>query len=397
MSGFSELGAALGGLDQSQANAYQTGMLRGAQGADLLEQARQRRNQNLALAAITPEKIAAAQADPTGPGSYDLAAALIQADRDPRQIAEYGKTEQGIGWGNQAMTAATAPNADLNLLNRINMVRNGKPVDLSKVEGNTLISPMVTPGLQASLGGNVPTAVGQSDITAALARAGASNASAARQYAGIGADKAANHDIVANEDGILVNIDKLTGKSAPVLDTTGNPLKGSPKGGKGGDGTVPPTMYEAVLGKPLATGKPNPMQLQFQNFMALHPELSDIEGLRQFARASQNTPTGNFGDPKNPESSATYTTPASIGDALGSPTAPAIPTISPVPASLAEALNTAATAKPVPGGVNSAGDYTPPAVPPAALQYLKANAGDPAIRAAFKQKYGVDPSTLLGN
>ncbi len=94
--------------------------------------------------------------------------------------------------------------------------------------------------------------------------------------------------------------------------------------------------------------------------MALHPEMSDMEGLRAFASASQNMPTGNFGDPKNPvNAGATYSTPSSLGAALGAPSA--IPTITPVPASMAEALNSAGTAPAVPGKVNASGDYTPPA------------------------------------
>lgn len=350
MSGFSELGAALGGMGQSGENAYQTGMLRGAQGADLLEQARQRRNQNLALAAITPEKVQAAMADPTGQASSDLGAALIQANRDPRQIAEYGKTEQGVGFRNQAWQRAMQPGASVASLNPMLAVIEGKPVAVTGVQGNTLINKYVDPNQQAAVGGNVPTAVGQSDIGRNLAAAGASNASAARQYAGIGADKAANHDIVADDSGILVNIDKLTGKSSQVLDAAGKPLKGSPKAGKRGDGTVPPSVYEAVLGKPLVTGQPNPLQLQFQSFMALHPEMTDIEGLRKFALASQNTPEGttelslgdgiplNAAQVKADRSGAPVTDdegnviarpikiiPSSLGEAMGAPSAGGAP------------------------------------------------------------------------
>jgi hypothetical protein len=238
-------------------------------------------------------------------------------------------------------------------------VIDGKPVAVTGVQDNTLINKYVEPGQEAAVGGNVPTDVGQSDITAALARAGASNASAARQYAGIGADKAGNYDVVTDDSGQLVRVNKLTGESTPVTLPGGVPLKGKSGKGSADAGKVPPSLYEAVLGKPLVTGKPNPAQQQFQAFMALHPEMSDMEGLRAFALASQNVPTGNFDDPKNPANSgATYTTPSSIGEALG---APAIPTIRPVPSSMTEALNLHGTSAPIPGKVNASGDYTPPA------------------------------------
>lgn len=346
MSGFSELGAALGGAQQGQANAYQTGILRGAQGADLLEQARERRNKNLAMSSITPAKIAAAQADPSGPAASELGAALVQAGENPEQMANYEKVMQGTGWGNQAMTVATSPNADLNLLNRINMVRDGKPAALSGVQGNTLLSTMVTPDQQAAVGGNVPTAVGQSDITAALARAGASNASAARQYAGIGADKAGNYDVVTDGNGNMVRVNKLDPSAAmPITLPGGVPLVGKVGTAGASAGKVQPSVLDAVLGKASTTGKPNPQQALFQVYMADHPELTEAQALQAFSRASQNVPTGNFGTPGN-------SLPVNPGNGISAP---------PVPDSIAAALNSAATSAPAaPGQVNASGDYTPP-------------------------------------
>lgn len=370
MSGFSDLGAALGGLDQSQSNAYQTGMLRGAQGADLLEQARQRRNKNLAMAAITPDKIASAQADPAGQGASDLAAALVQGGVNPSEVSNYIRSMQGTGMRGQAWQAATQPGASVASLNPMLAVIDGKPVAVSGVEGNTLINKYVDPSQQAAAGGNVPTAVGQSDITAALARAGASNASAARSYAGIGADKAGNYDLVTDGSGNMVRVNKLTGQPTPITMADGTPLTAK-KGASGTSaGKVPPSVYEAVLGKALPTGKPNPMQLQFQNYMALHPDMTDEEGLRSFARASMNDPANNANPiPLTPEQITAgkagislTTTPSSLGEAIGAPSPQVIP---PEPASMAEALNSANTAKPIPGQVNASGDYTPPATPPA--------------------------------
>lgn len=228
MSGWNELGAMLGGGDGVQRERLrEAGMEAGVRQADLLEQARQRRDQSLGMNGVTAQSITnvvSGKSPVTGqPFDPDVLSTLrgellsnmFHAKIDPRQLSGYQKDEQGIGWGDQAMAAATTPNADLNLLNRMNIVRNGKPVDLSTVQGDTLINRMVTPDQQAAYGGNTPTQIGLSDIalkgaeaTAANARAGASNASAARQRAGIGADKAGNYEIQQTDHG-LVRVNKL--------------------------------------------------------------------------------------------------------------------------------------------------------------------------------------------
>jgi hypothetical protein len=367
MSGFSELGAALGGLDQSGTNAYQTGMLRGAQGADLLEQARQRRNKNLAMAAITPDKIQAALSNPQGQEASDLAAALVQAGENPEQLANYGKTMQGTGERGQLWTAATQPGATVTSLNPMLAALAGKPVAVTDVEGNTLINKYVDPNQEAAVGGNVPTAVGQSDITAALARAGASNASAARQYAGIGADKAANYELVDDGSGNLVSVNKMTQQAMPVMSTDGVAFKGSKSGGKTVTPTSPTTNDLAIVGALNRQGVVDPAKAQqFVLWQAQQVEKDPRMANSAYAAQKYVAHLGGMAS----------SVPASIGQALSSAfpgvlgpsipdsgttsaSAPA-PYATPVPASMAEALNSAATTKPIPGKVNASGDYTPP-------------------------------------
>lgn len=193
--GWSELGAALAGGGGAAQRAYDTGMLQGSRQAGLLEDARMKRDKNMGLEAITPQLLGsvASGRDPiTGeafaPEAADslqgqLLNGLLHAGIDPRQFSGYQKDQQGIGFGNRAMEVAMAPHPDLNLLNRLNMVREGKPVDLSTIKDGTLLSAMVTPDQQAAVGGNTPTEVGLASIMLKGAQAGASRASAADSYA----------------------------------------------------------------------------------------------------------------------------------------------------------------------------------------------------------------------
>lgn len=205
MSGWSELGAALAGGDSLQRQKLaMAGYQAGSRQAGLLEDARTKRDKNMGLQSITPELVGSVVSgrDPvTGqafvPEAMDslqgqLVNGLLHAGIDPRELSGYQKDQQGIGFGNRAMEVATAPDADLNLLNRINMVRSGKPVNLSTIQDGTLLSAMVTPDQQAAVGGNTPTQVGLADIMAKGARADASNASAVAAHA-----RARNSDAMA--------------------------------------------------------------------------------------------------------------------------------------------------------------------------------------------------------
>jgi hypothetical protein len=162
-----------------------------------------------------------------------------------------------------AMTLASGEHPDLNALNTRMIVIGGKPVDLTKVEGNVVFDPMQTPDGQAM----TPTAIGQAMVGADAARAadsyasaGAHNAAAARSRAGIGADKAANYELLPDQSGQLVRVNKLTGQAAPIM-VDGSDAEGPPiaralmSGGKGhGSGSSPALTSEeikAMFGGPM--------------------------------------------------------------------------------------------------------------------------------------------------
>ena len=151
-----------GGDTLQREKMRQAGLEGGARHAGLLEQARARRDQNLGLQGVTPEAITAAQNDPAA--RAELLSAMLHGQIDPRQLSGYQKDQQGICCGDQSMAAATAPGADLNLVNCMHMMREGKPVALSAIQGNTLLNTMVTPDQQAAYGGNTPTEIGLAEI-----------------------------------------------------------------------------------------------------------------------------------------------------------------------------------------------------------------------------------------
>jgi hypothetical protein len=252
---------------QGQQNAYNRGAVQGATQANILEEARNRRNQNLALASITPDMVA----DPTKRAA--LTSLLIQAGRNPQQTAEAQLTTNKLGLM-EAMEQAQQGGAGIAQLNPQLAIFNGKPVETSRVEGNTLLDPYETPAGQAAVGGNVPTSLGQAMIgtqgaaaTADMARAGASNAQAQRTLAGIGADKAGNYDIVTDNQGNAVRVNKLNPADAQPVMIAGQPLAMQPKGAGAGGGSILPsaTDMKQALGEPKVGGQPN---ADVQDFLA---------------------------------------------------------------------------------------------------------------------------------
>lgn len=283
--GWSSLGRTLGGGGMQTQNAFAMGQLRGAQMANALEEARMRRDKNLALQSITPEALA----DPAQRSA--ITAAIIRAGGDPNHLAQYDQTAQNTDFRRQAWEAANGASPDLNLMNRQLAVISGKPVDLSTVQGGTLLSQFVTPDEQAQYGGNTPTAVGQSEIARAMAGAGAENARAAasyasakRQLAGIGADKASNYELVDTADG-LVRVNKLDPTDAqPVTTGGGSSITRLMRtgGASGGGKSIPsPATLKQVFGEPKVGGEPNEQTQDFLSWQALQ---------------AQNDPRYNNGD-----------------------------------------------------------------------------------------------------
>lgn len=170
--GWGGIGAALAGGGGTQ-NSYNRGALQGADLQNKLAEARKAVQEGISREAL------ALQLEKGGDGEL---AGAIRASIDPRQIGGYRKYQQDVNFGNQSWQTANSPTPDLELLNRQQMVRAGKPVDLTKIEGGVAYSPQMLPGNQTIS----PTAVGQSEIAARLAQANQSNAGAAENMAHAG-------------------------------------------------------------------------------------------------------------------------------------------------------------------------------------------------------------------
>src|SRR5690348_7177987 len=172
MSGWNELGAILGGGAQLRQQARQIGIEQGARQANLLEQARARRDKNLGLQSVTPQLVQSVVTgtDPVTGDAFDPAAAdslqgqlvagMLHAGIDPRHLSGYQKDRQGIDFRQGAMDAAIDPSTSLDSLNRRMLVIGGKPVDLTHVADGVAYNPMVDPHNQTI----DPTQVGLAEM-----------------------------------------------------------------------------------------------------------------------------------------------------------------------------------------------------------------------------------------
>lgn len=258
MSGWATLGAALGGANNGarQQMLFNQGAEQGARMENLLGEARRRRDQNLAFQSITPQSIQSAMstADPITGQPYapeaaqamqgNLVSALLHAGVDPRQFSGYQKDRQAIGWGDDAMRVATSANPDDNLLNRMQIVRAGKPVELTKVEGNAVLNPYATPDSQT---------VKMTDLGQAMA--GAQGALAGKYTADAGAAHALAGE--RNAHAGLFNVQAAAGGFNP--NTGGGaalPVKAADPNGAHGDaylGSIDPS--QATMVKALSEGR----------------------------------------------------------------------------------------------------------------------------------------------
>lgn len=175
--GWATLGATIaGGNTLNQATAYEKGAQMSAQTADALEQARSRRDENVARASIA-DKL---QSLP--PDLRDIVTGAIQSHVDPAQITNAQKTSQEVGFRNDIVNPATS---DTDVARRAFALNQKGPVQ-SLGEGNVIneLHPVDTATGAPAV---VPTAIG-------TAIAGQHNASTQNQLA----EAALHKDQVAN-------------------------------------------------------------------------------------------------------------------------------------------------------------------------------------------------------
>jgi hypothetical protein len=326
--GWSKLGQVLGGSGQASANAYQRGVMQGAQVSDVMEQARRRRDANLGFTNITPALVQDANSNsPTSAQSRaELGAAEIHAGGgNAQQLSESTLGNQRFGF-NQVLMDRANNGASVASLNPALAVISGKPVDTTKISDNTVYDPTIAPDQQSAEGGNVPTAIGQSDIGLHLAQtseanaaAGRNSAEAKRALAGIGNDKAANYEITTDANtGQAVRVNKLTGQELPITDTGGNPVTLQGKGASASDAALKPEEIEEALGKPPTGNKANPDYVAFKNFQSLHAQVdpsfnNDRVALAAYLQAKQG-PVGNV--PLTSTDDDGNTVPANMADSF---------------------------------------------------------------------------------
>lgn len=292
-SGWSALGRVLGGGGAVRQNAYQRGVMQGAQTADVMEQARRRRDQNLGFTGITPEVMKAAMAgDPDARAQMASSALHGGVNLDTLGGGVTKLVNLGQEQGEYAQAQGGAP---LSAINAELAVRHGQPLKLSEVQGNTLLNPYTLPNEQDAVGGNVPTAVGQSDIARAMAEATQAKAGAFRNTAE--GQHALSEMVMPITDatGHTQLLNRSTGKSIGATDATGQPLQPLQKGTSPGQLSDPkPMVLDQALGKPLQGGKPNPAYEQFKTYQALHaqsdPAFNNGDyALAQYLLAKQGT------------------------------------------------------------------------------------------------------------
>jgi len=175
-------GMTLAGAFGNGDDVYQRQMSQSAQMESLLAQARLRRQQEQAreqLAELLPQL-----------GAPPALATVLNAGHDPRQISGYGGDMQTQRFREGALNEAL--NGNLPRSNAYLAAIDGKPLPLTKIEGNSIVNPYTLDGYQG------PTAIGQSQIGHNDAQASAATALAGKRHA---QTRIANTEHAAKLDG----------------------------------------------------------------------------------------------------------------------------------------------------------------------------------------------------
>jgi len=175
-------GMTLAGAFGNGDDVYQRQMSQSAQMEAILAQARQRRDQERARAELG-DTLRALGHDP-------LLAGVLNAGHDPRQISGYGAQQQISQFRQGALNEALSGN--LPRSNAYLAAIDGKPLSLTKIEGNSIVNPYELDGYQG------PTAIGQAMIGRSSAEASAANALAGKRTA---ETRIANAEHAAKIDG----------------------------------------------------------------------------------------------------------------------------------------------------------------------------------------------------
>lgn len=206
-----------------------------------------------------------------------LGAQFLDSYENPDQAA---KARHDLQESQFSQAAWEARNGDPNALNRMLMVMQGKPVEFQRSLGDGSYTPNAydttsTPQLSD---------IGRAFVGEKKALAGEHNAQAARATAAIGADKAANYEIVDTPLG-KVRVNKMNPSDTQPVLLDGQPVQKSP-------GTPQRfTQHEAVAALGGDNGTPDPARYRaFEDLKAKNPGMSDTDAFAQFRNTYDDDP-----------------------------------------------------------------------------------------------------------
>lgn len=133
--GWSHLGAALMGGGAKQEQSFQTGALNGARMQNAMAEARM----NTFKANAQQNLGAALHAQGIDPQQAEIVAALMGAGHDPHQFGEYQNDQQKLTASQGALQAAQG--GDDTLMNRLIAAGSMHPLEVTKIQGDTVLNP----------------------------------------------------------------------------------------------------------------------------------------------------------------------------------------------------------------------------------------------------------------
>lgn len=150
MDGWAGAGKALGGIGAGSQDAYLKGQERGVSLTTKIFDARKKRDEALArqetVAKLVATGVPAEQAELLGNLQNANNTSFGSHVTGLGNLQDQGIQRQQMGVLGDGTTPPEA--GQLDLVNIMNMIRNGKPVDRTKVQGNTMIDPGLNPAAQ---------------------------------------------------------------------------------------------------------------------------------------------------------------------------------------------------------------------------------------------------------
>lgn len=190
--GWSRLGAALAGGGASREDAYERGAQRAVSLEAALANAQIKRDTAMKRAALKQSAIDSG-IDPNMAGMLDAA---LGAGYNPNEIGQYRLADQKVGINDRAVQSVIDANGASPVASALTGIAAGKPLELTKIEDHTAVSPYAPADGQQF----APTAIGQAVIgsTNALSTQRNAAANAATVRAGAYANNQNAHAGLAN-------------------------------------------------------------------------------------------------------------------------------------------------------------------------------------------------------